>query len=177
MRAHQLNGQPFWVHYRLHAYESIDDYDVISHAPSPLDQLIAIEAFGASVFASRPVRMPVPERQIAPRPKPPVRVRKRIDATQRREVLLCALVLVQQVEAERAAEREDSEAARQVALAEREYERQVAAAHRAQLRVYVEERREQVRAQKRLWHGERPMPEWAKQAMAAGWKTPKGWKP
>ncbi len=25
--------------------------------------------------------------------------------------------------------------------------------------------------------GGRPMPDWAKQALAAGWKAPKGWKP
>lgn len=31
---------------------------------------------------------------------------------------------------------------------------------------------------KEAWrHRERPLPDWAKQALAAGWKAPKGWKP
>lgn len=27
------------------------------------------------------------------------------------------------------------------------------------------------------WQEKRPLPEWAKQALAAGWKAPKNWKP
>lgn len=35
-----------------------------------------------------------------------------------------------------------------------------------------------LRTIKEAWkHRERPLPEWARQAIAAGWKAPKGWKP